>query len=160
MKFKLFNKPTKIIVLLSLMVVFGGVLSVIVIHESRLPTDVCLKSNNIYIIKQASIIIPNEKPSSKLASLASKIKNIKGYNKDPNCLYVLFRNSEYFGNLIQAQSYLTLLKKYYNPKTGLSKYFGYYDSPSGLQAQLNLYKAGRSFPIINIPNIGRNPTIK
>ncbi len=123
----------------------SGLVAVVVIAaiplyiSSNKTSNICTKGKNIELIKEASLIIPNYYQGNKLNAIATKIKQLSGYNKDPNCLYVVFKNSEFIGNLNQAQAYLNKFKAYYNPKVGLSSYFGYYVTPQSMQNDLNFY---------------------
>lgn len=110
------------------------------IYSNNETTNVCAQSQNIYLIKQASIIIPSNFKGDKLNSIAAKVQSLPGYDRDPNCLYIMFKQAEFTSNFSKAQSYLDKIKTHYNIKTGLSKYFGYGISLASMQSNLDLYK--------------------
>lgn len=71
------------------------------------------------------------------SQLAVKIKNIKGYNKDPNCLYFLVNYYLSKGDPNNASTYLKELEKVYNPKQGFSGMFVQSLSLSTLKDEVN-----------------------
>lgn len=121
-------------------------------------TDVCTLQKNLFLIKQAAALIPSGLASPQLNRITSQMSSINGSGRDPNCLYVYFKNSEFNGNLKQAQGYLNNYDKFYSSRTVMSKYFGYYGylTPLALKSDLALYKKAQSYP--SSINFGlRNP---
>jgi len=74
-----------------------------------------------------------------LQTSVTKIMGLPNYQQDPNCLYVIVKYYLVGGNGSQAQKYLTLLNKVYNPAVGYSSKLGSpTDDPSVLQEEVNV----------------------
>ena len=112
------------------------------ISNNSSATSVCTSKRAGNLLQQAQIpLFGTEQPQ--LLSIVNNIKKLPGYQRDPNCLYVIATyyinaSTTHINNLTKAKFYLTKLNQYYNPKIQLSPLLGP-DIPGvlGLNQQLS-----------------------
>ena len=94
----------------------------LVFKNSNSQTAICTQKANLALMNQAAADINSHNITS-LYGISEKVSTLPDFNKDPNCLYVLFQGSVSVGDVTKAQSYLLSLERIY-PKNGLYSAFG------------------------------------
>ncbi len=114
-------KPAKLFVkLLPLLVLILITFGVYRNANKFASTDLCRGESSSPIYKEAANVI-NPQASSKLGDVVRRIKQMKRYDRDPNCMYAV---TVYYINISDAKNAkesLTKLKSVYDSKTGFSK---------------------------------------
>ncbi len=98
------------------------------ISSSMNVTHVCTSKKAGTLLQQAQIpLFGTEQPQ--LYDIVQNIEKLPGYQRDPNCLYVITSyyvnaSNTNISNLAKAKFYLAKLNQYYNPKVLLSPMLG------------------------------------
>ena len=89
------------------------------------------------VLKQASKVL-DYAHLSELKKISDTVTQLKDYETDPNCLYIV---ADYYltaGDLVQGKAYMDKLNKVYNPKVGISQTLGFGQVLEKLQNRLKL----------------------
>ena len=95
--------------------------------EKLVASSVCKDDTS----KQAAGFMNGNGDSPEYGKLTQKIKEMKDYDRDPNCLYVLLKYNLSKNLSNNNDTYMSRLEKVYDPNTGFSREFS---NPSSLQA--------------------------
>lgn len=87
------------------------------------------------ILKQAAANLDPSK-QSQLQIIASHVRSIHNYQRDPNCLYIVLTSSINSGDAIAARTDLDQLQKVYNARAGFSTSLGFTKDLSLLQSNV------------------------
>jgi hypothetical protein len=123
--------------------------------NAYLISSVCSDKNNRSTLAQAAAYL-SPSQSMELLPYVQRIKSIPSYQHDPNCLYVLVN---YYVNITDpdnAQKYVMLLNKVYEPKIGLDSYFKYSPSLKSLQISITALQKAQQIEL-NSTKIQRTP---
>lgn len=111
------NRLILLSILLALLLAGGGVL--LKRHQGDLRKPVCSDAT-----LQAAAPVLDRSKKTKLKLIAENIQKLRGFEHDPNCLYVVVTYDINNGDLPNARLYFNKLKKLYDPNKGFNPYLG------------------------------------
>ncbi len=111
---------------------------------------------SVAILKEAAPNLGAEKVTQ-LQKTADKIKKIKGYDTDPNCLYVVLNYSINNGDAGAASDQFKQLQAVYSDKTGFNSSLGFTKSLSLLKSDIAYLVHGQKQAEQNMSTFGNNP---
>lgn len=94
-------------------------LTAFVLVSSRRPSDVCTSGANADTLGQMVQALTSNSLTEQ-QRLTTKLRTLSGYNRDPNCLYVLTEYEINDGDLTSAKASDAELKKVYSGRAGFS----------------------------------------
>jgi hypothetical protein len=88
-------------------------------NQTAIANSVCTSKTNVGLLQQAALSFSTQNMSEQ-RSIASTVKNIKGFTGDPNCLYIEVTYYTNVGDATNATKYLTDFNRVYDSKFTLS----------------------------------------
>lgn len=105
--------------------------------ESITRTNVCKADTN----KQAASFMNGNTNAVEYGVFTQKIKEMKGHDSDPNCLYILLQHNLAKNISKGNDTYMSRLEKVYDTNNGFSPEFGQTKSLQGLREQVASLKS-------------------
>lgn len=101
-----------------------AIIAVVLSSQNRVPVGkACSDKSAGGILEQAAPLLPAEK-HQELEPLVSRIRSIKNYDKDPNCLNVVVNYYINISDYDKAAQYMEMLTNVYDPSEGFSLALG------------------------------------
>jgi hypothetical protein len=114
------SKKVRVGSLLLAVVLAGGIGTAFFMKKKNEPAAVCTNPTNVQLLKEAAHnLAPNK--NQELKKSVDKIKTLKDYEKDPNCLNPIVTYYANIGDSKNASLYMTKLNEKYDASKGFDK---------------------------------------